>query len=217
MTEWRPVVGYDGYYEVSSDGDIRSIDKQSGPVYNGKGWCTKRYKGRVLKQHTRDIGHRQVTLHRDGARESRYVHQLVAQAFYGPRPDKHCVRHWNGDPGDNRVENLRYGTASDNRRDVFKDRRLVAKPPNPPRTHCKFGHLIEYPNIRVRTDGSRYPTDRCLVCHRTQNARPGVPLDTLRPELDRRYAELLAEHAYNVLHDPLAIPAEFRRTDRRER
>jgi hypothetical protein len=55
----------------------------------------------------RGSGHQVVNLHRDGQKVPRYVHHLVLEAFVGPRPEGLVCCHWDGDPGNNRLENLR--------------------------------------------------------------------------------------------------------------
>lgn len=81
---WLPVVGYEGLYEVSDRGRVRSLDRI---VKRGSG--TVRLRGRVLKagiQRSSDghqTGGRIVTLCRDGKRRTRLVHQLVVEAAVG--------------------------------------------------------------------------------------------------------------------------------------
>lgn len=110
--EWRPVVGYEGQYEVSNLGRVRSLARE---VKNGRG--VRRLRERILKPRRRNqYGHAGVVL--TGQRH-RTVHSLVAEAFIGPRPEGLEVRHLNGDRTDNRATNLAYGTRSENHRDCY--------------------------------------------------------------------------------------------------
>lgn len=99
---WRPVVGWEGLYEVSDLGRVRSLSHMTKTGMRG---------GRVLKAHTRkDYGYRIVDLTDSGRRSSRAIHTLVADAFV-PNPEFYpLVRHLNGDPADNRAVNLGWGT-----------------------------------------------------------------------------------------------------------
>lgn len=104
---WRPVVGYEGWYEVSSDGRVRSVSRT---MLHPSG-VDSALKGKVLKARiNKATGHVVVDLYRDGARTTWYVHALVCEAFNGPRPRPSMVaRHWpDPDRANNRPENLRW-------------------------------------------------------------------------------------------------------------
>lgn len=96
--EWRPVVGAEGRYEVSNRGRVRSL--VSG--------------GMALSPAVGKSGYQQVSICGSGIGRTQYVHQLVASAFIGERPEAHNVDHINGNRTDNRVENLRYLRISEN-------------------------------------------------------------------------------------------------------
>lgn len=102
MTErWLPVVGYEGWYEVSDQGRVRRVRK--GP---------STYAGKLLPGSVMRIGYRTVAFS-TGTYEStkqHYVHKLVAEAFIGPRPPKHEVNHKDGVKTNNRSSNLEYVT-----------------------------------------------------------------------------------------------------------
>lgn len=98
---WLPVKGFGGRYEVSSRGRVRS-------------WA-KNQKGRVLKPQTTRKGYQRVNLYGPGGdSEYRVVHRLVLFAFVGPPPPGHETSHLNGNPADNRVENLSWATPAEN-------------------------------------------------------------------------------------------------------
>jgi hypothetical protein len=117
LERWRPVVGYEGLYEVSDLGRVRSLDRVS--LLQGK---YKRFaKGRVLKPIPNSKGYHLVTLSKDGIQKTPSVHQLVLQAFVGPCPEGQLVRHGPGGKDDNRLSNLSYGTPKQNMADRLRD------------------------------------------------------------------------------------------------
>lgn len=95
--EWKPVVGYEGLYEVSSNGQVR--DLRSGRCSFGG----------------RSNGHLAVMLNDDiNGRRSRQVHVLVATAFLGrPQDNNHCIIHKDGNNFNNCVSNLSWVLRSD--------------------------------------------------------------------------------------------------------
>jgi hypothetical protein len=119
MTEeiWKPVPGYEGRYEVSDLGRVRSLDREIICMGEIKGSYVSRKKGRVLRPGPSNYGHLSVVL---GRGKTRMVHELVLRAFVGEPPDKHECCHNNGDPTDNRLSNLRWGTRSENSVDAVK-------------------------------------------------------------------------------------------------
>lgn len=110
--EWRDVPGYEGRYQVSDLGNVRSI----GVGANG-------HRGQSLKAHPSGAKPRQyprVTLLRNGARRGFFVHVLVMLAFEGPPPFGHEVDHLDNDPLNPRHSNLEYVTRSEQQRRVYR-------------------------------------------------------------------------------------------------
>ncbi len=107
---WKPIPGFEDRYEVSNQGRVRSIDRRVRLVAHGKE-TTRLARGRLLRPGLCRSGHLSVAL---GKGNSRLVHQLVLEAFVGPRPARQEVLHLNHNPKDNQLSNLRYGTRSEN-------------------------------------------------------------------------------------------------------
>lgn len=116
MEIWKDIPGYEGKYQASSLGRIRSLDRQIGTP--GTVGC-KFMKGRVLRPGPTNSGHLYVVLGHGAAGTP--VHQLIARTFIGPRPEGTEVCHNDGDPTNNRADNLRYDTRTNNILDVFKN------------------------------------------------------------------------------------------------
>ncbi len=116
---WHPVVGYEGLYEVSSAGRVRSLDRTV-PIRNG----SRRLAGRVLKFSAKRAGHNKehlcftVSLLRNAERWQAPVHRLVAQAFLPNPAGLPVVRHLDGDSTNNALSNLAWGTHQDNSDDA---------------------------------------------------------------------------------------------------
>lgn len=145
MTEerWLPVVGFD-FYEVSDQGRVRSLDRTvPHPVYG-----SARLRGKVLKARLSPAAtYPSVTL---AGQKLRYIHRLVLEAFIGPKPEGMVTCHSNGDPTDNRLENLRYDTYSSNLNDAV--RHGTYRNGHGQKTHCKRGHEFTPENTHLRSD-----------------------------------------------------------------
>lgn len=120
---WKDVVGYEGLYQVSNLGNVRSLDRES-EHFNG---VIVFHKGKVLNVHLHD-GYSSVCLYkkeiiRGTLKKNKYrttkVHRLVAQAFLPNSENKRCVNHINGIKTDNRVENLEWSTDSENQKHSY--------------------------------------------------------------------------------------------------
>jgi NUMOD4 motif/HNH endonuclease len=112
---WLPVTGWEGLYEVSDLGRVRSLPRWS---VARKRW----YGGQVRKPAPRnDHGHLGVMLYRDRRFRTYWVHRLVLEAFAGPCPDGQLCCHGPGGPQDNRLVNLRWGTPGSNAADKYRD------------------------------------------------------------------------------------------------
>lgn len=156
--QWRSVVGFEGYYEVSSDGQIRSLTRE---VINPGKNMTVVLRGRIMAQRTTAKGYKTLGLHKFGRSHAVIVNRVVLEAFVGPGDGLQSC-HNNGDPGDNRVENLRWGTNSDNVLDqVTHGTHHYAR-----KTHCKNGHPFDEKNT-LRTKRGR----QCRCCNRTKMAQ----------------------------------------------
>ena len=110
MPRWKPIVGYEGTYEVCSDGSVRSLDR----VITLKDGRPQTHKGKVLRQFTNKKGYKSVGLFREGEGKRREVHRLVAIAFISNHENKPQVNHIDGNPSNNDASNLEWVTNMEN-------------------------------------------------------------------------------------------------------
>lgn len=154
---WKDIVGYEGLYEVSNLGRVKSLPRTSRFTRNGKE-VQRAVRGRGLVATAKQSGHLLMDLYKEGKRRTWQVHTLVLTAFVGPCPDGMECLHRDGDPTNNRVENLRWGTSSQNRLDSVRH----GTHNNARKTHCPSGHEYTTENTYTYPDGRR----DCRTCRR---------------------------------------------------
>jgi len=115
---WRAIVGFEGLYEVSDRGRVRSLDREYPQLSRWGTIYIKKQKGKILRPGVASNGYWTVAL---GRGKTRTVHSLVAEAFIGPRPNGCEVRHKNDIRTDSRLCNLEYGTRTDNIYDSIRN------------------------------------------------------------------------------------------------
>lgn len=113
MEVWKDIAGFEGRYQVSDQGRVRSLDHRVRLVAHGVE-TTRLSRGRILRPGPSKTGHLTVAI---GKGNSRGVHQLVMEAFVGPCPAGMEVAHNDGDPSHNWLGNLRHATRASNNRD----------------------------------------------------------------------------------------------------
>lgn len=127
MEIWKPIPGYEGLYEASTLGRIRSVDKLIPHPRNKNMSLPKR--GRILKSELDKYGYPVVTLCKDGKTKTFKVHRLIAQTYI-PNPDNlPQIDHINAVKYDNQPKNLRWCTSQQNT--VWRDEK------NRPKVLCK--------------------------------------------------------------------------------
>ena len=114
---WKDIPGYEGRYQASSLGRIKSLNRFITRPHPRSKAPTKYYvRERILRNVVGSHGYYVVGL---GRQNNQKTHRLIALTFLGQCPDNHEVRHLNGVRTDNRIENLQHGTRSDNHIDRY--------------------------------------------------------------------------------------------------
>ena len=114
-------------------------------------------------------------------RIKRYLHDLVLTAFVGPRPPGAITRHLNDVRTDNRVENLRWGTASENQQDIIRNGN------RPRKTVCNYGHPLKGANLRTDSHAAR-----CKACVRVAALARYHDIACTQELRDKKYAEVMS-------------------------
>ena len=104
IEEWRPVVGYEGLYEVSDWGNVRSLDR----YVRAKCGAVRIAPSKIVKQYLDKDGYCRIGLTKDGKQRVMGVHRLVAEAFLPNFENLPIIDHINGVRNDNMVDNLRW-------------------------------------------------------------------------------------------------------------
>jgi hypothetical protein len=137
---WLPVPGF-ARYLVSDTGIV--LSKRGKPMATAP---------------TKKRGYLRLSLLQDGERRTWGVHQVVMLAFVGPCPAGMEIRHLDGNPANNALTNLVYGTSSENTQDALRHgRHNMAR-----KTHCKHGHEFTPENTYMTPRGER----QCRACVR---------------------------------------------------
>ena len=173
LEQWQPIPGWEDSHEISSTGRVRTKTRR----VVAKNGVSRQVRGRELVVSSRPNGYQFVALWRDNKPHQISIHRAVLSAFDRLPNQGEVGMHLDDDPTNNSIENLRWGTTSDNVRDCSAKRRH-----NKSRNdHCPQGHALAAPNL------DPYQLNRgvrmCVACqkaHRYIRRRPH-----LKPELKR--------------------------------
>ena len=138
---WKPVVGFEGQYEVSSLGRVRSLDRLDS--------MGRRKFGKLIQPHKLHSGHNQFRLWSENKDYKRTAHRLVMQSFVGPIPEGKIVCHGINGVSDNSLSNLYFGTHRKNLcEDLNRDKKFASKFPGVYKSKSKW-------SCKIRHNGTR--------------------------------------------------------------
>lgn len=155
--QWRAVRGYEDFYQVSSHGRVRSLDRIDALGRNRAGQMRRPYRDHG--------GYLRVALFANGKKRVPAVHRLVLAAFVGPQPVGAEGCHWDGDPANNHLSNLRWDSHDSNMRDSVR----LGSHRNAHVEHCPRGHKYTPENTYTDPAGNR----RCRECRRVSSKEYG--------------------------------------------
>lgn len=178
---WKPVVGYEGLYEVSDQGRAKSLSRT---IMRSNGH-SQFVKERILKLSLRN-GRPFFGMYRDGKPKFSPIFREVLKAFVGPPAPGEVCRHLNDIPTDNRLVNLAWGTPSENYADSVRN---GIRPERGSKTHCPRGHPLEEPNLcRHQVKLNR---KQCLSCSREYSSAYRAGRSFSLELADARYKDLM--------------------------
>jgi len=121
---WRDAPGWEGFFEVSSLGRVRSVDR----LLSCRDGIRRRFRSVLRSQRSDRRGYKYITLKALEKHKSVAVHRLVCEAFHGrPVPPRIMVAHNDGRPSNNEASNLRWATAQENAADMVRHGTVVTR------------------------------------------------------------------------------------------
>ena len=148
MEVWKSVKGYEGLYEISSLGNLRSVERvveYFNPNLNRI--SSHKVKGKIKKPSVKENGYLQVGLYKGNKMKNYYIHRLVAEAFIPNPLSKKTVNHKNFIVTDNRVENLEWCTYKEQENHKIKNNRGIEKNVRAIIISYNNGDEVEFTNI----------------------------------------------------------------------
>jgi hypothetical protein len=185
--QWRPIPGWEGHYEVSDQGRVRSLTR----TVQYKDGRTRTFPGKILKLSADKDGYLMLVAKAGGvnARPAQgiKIHRAVLEVFVGECPKGAVAMHLNNNVTDNRAENLRWGTQQSNMGQMVSEGRHYLQK----RTRCPRGHALEGPNLQP--SALRIGKRTCLACDRARSyaTRHGLMHEFKRVS-DEYYAKIMA-------------------------
>lgn len=168
--EWKSVIGYEGFYEISNFGNCKSVERIV--FYNNDSKNRKAiFKSKLLKKTLTEHGYIKYRLSLDGAGKSIFAHKLVALAFIVNPDNKPQINHIDSNPKNNNANNLEWVTASENLRhsydEGFRENKYYGATPNRKIevSQLKNGVIVKtWESIKAACVDSRFDSSSISKC-----------------------------------------------------
>lgn len=202
IEEWREIEGYEGYYEVSNLGKVRSLDRK---VFNPKSGMTVR-RGCLFQPNTNHKGYKYVGFSKNGVRSGLlFVHKLVANAFVPNQENKPQVNHRDGNKLNNASWNLEWNTDAENQKHA-KDNFLKSRNDKHKDAVLTNRHVLFLPKLfeigmNQGMIAKIYGVDRHVI----MNILKGVSYRQIVPEIK----VITTGHVLNVIKMPIETYTEL--------
>lgn len=181
---WRPIAGFEGIYEASTTGKVRSVDRAT-KLANGN---VRKYRGQLISQFENSAGYYVIRLSKNGKTSPHRVHRIVAETFIGERGQGLEIRHLDGNPKNNDVSNLKYGTHSEN---MF-DKRGHGTDYNANKSVGNCGHTLVDERNLVKSRFASHGHRICLACTRARAYVQKFPNSDFEKVKAIKYAAIMA-------------------------
>lgn len=117
METWKDIVGYEGFYQISNQGNVRSLDRID---------CKNHFrKGKACKKILTEDGYYKVSLNKDSVEKRFFIHRLVAIHFISNPNNLECVNHKDENKTNNCIENLEWCSRSYNNNYGTRNKRIA--------------------------------------------------------------------------------------------
>lgn len=181
MERWKDIPGYEGMYQVSTIGNVKSLDR----FITTKAGYEILFKGKILKHNTDKDGYKTVTLFKDKKPKTMKVHRLVAYAFINNVENKPMINHKDEDKTNNKVENLEWCDVLYNNRYGTKNIRISQKMKGK-----QIGRIISEETKKKMSEAHKKPSGRPV----SQETRKKVSESLKRYYDNKRRQERIYEH-----------------------
>lgn len=178
---WKDVPDFEGFYQASNTGKIRSVDR-SVFCKRGKGYKSL-YKGRELKGTIDKDGYLKINLAKEGVKSTVYIHRIVAKTFLKQSKEKPVVNHINEIKDDNRVSNLEWCSVRYNNLYGGRSKIVAAKTYKPVKaTHLKTGEELLFISMSSAKDKGFSTSNISQCCSGAKKTHLGYKWEYVKKE-----------------------------------
>jgi hypothetical protein len=176
VEEWRDIEGYEGYYQISNYGEVRSLDR-----WRKNGTSGYVQKGQIIKPHITKDGYYRINLCKEGKYEHFRVHRLVAKTFI-PNPNiLPQVNHIDANKLNNRVDNLEWCTPQENTIHAW-DNGLCSKESQEKRILCNQNNKIYKSLHQAARDLNLHPSNICNILKGKRKSTGGYTFEYINED-----------------------------------